>query len=254
MVQERCPEDTWQNGGPIWFYSIYYNSLLPETEKRIYPFQSLSTNTITIQLTLNSSRGGASEAFSKSKINAFEKFVYPYSRNKNSIHEKSRPIWERDLAVLIFVEHIRKLTIKFICLFQFRFGNTVTIWAATWQNQQCGSAPSDDSEPGHPPSLIRVFAVRTKKHWVLSYPLSAQRRLCSDRADAQADQSLRWVHTHFVGFVMSWLISPLKRRDTLAFVAFRLTNMVTLWAASRKNQHNDCASSEDSDQPGHPPR
>ena len=42
--------DTRQNGGPIWFYSIYCNSLLPETEKRIYPFQSLSTNTINIQL------------------------------------------------------------------------------------------------------------------------------------------------------------------------------------------------------------
>ena len=56
------------------------------------------------------------------------------------------------------------------------------------------------------PSLIRVFAVRMKKAWVLSYPLSAQRRLWSDWADAQADLSLRWVHTHFVGFVMSWLI------------------------------------------------
>ena len=33
-------------------------------------------------------------------------------------------------------------------------------------------APSDDSDqPGHPPSLIRVFAVRMKKHCVLSYPL-----------------------------------------------------------------------------------
>ena len=30
---------------------------------------------------------------------------------------------------------------------------------------------------GHPPSLIRVFSVRMKKAWVLSYPLSAQRRL-----------------------------------------------------------------------------
>ena len=39
-------------------------------------------------------------------------------------------------------------------------------------------APSEDSDqPGHPPSLIRVFAVRIKKTWVLSYPLSAQRRL-----------------------------------------------------------------------------
>ena len=64
-------------------------------------------------------------------------------------------------------------------------------------------APSEDSDqPGHSPSLIRVFAVRMKKAWVLSYPLSAQRRLWSDWADAQADLSLRWVHSHFVGFVM----------------------------------------------------
>ena len=54
----------------------------------------------------------------------------------------------------------------------------------------------------HPPSLIRVFAVRMKKAWVLSYPLSAQRKLWSDWADAQADLSLHWAHSHFVGFVM----------------------------------------------------
>ena len=37
-------------------------------------------------------------------------------------------------------------------------------WAASWQNQQCGCAPSEDSDqPGHLPSLIRVFAVRMKK-------------------------------------------------------------------------------------------
>ena len=56
-------------------------------------------------------------------------------------------------------------------------------------------APSEDlDQPGHPPSLIRVFTIRMKKVWVLSYPLSAQRRLWSDRADAQADLSLRWAH------------------------------------------------------------
>ena len=67
-------------------------------------------------------------------------------------------------------------------------------------------APSEDSDqPGHPPSLIRLFAVRMKKHWVLSYTLSAHRRLWTDCADAQTDHSLRWAHTHFVGFVMSWL-------------------------------------------------
>ena len=38
----------------------------------------------------------------------------------------------------------------------------ICIWAASWQNQQCGCAPSEDSDqPGHPPSLIRVFAVRS---------------------------------------------------------------------------------------------
>ena len=42
--------------------------------------------------------------------------------------------------------------------------------------------------------------------WVLSYPLSAQRRLWSDWADAQADLSLRWANSHFVGFVVSRLI------------------------------------------------
>ena len=29
----------------------------------------------------------------------------------------------------------------------------------------------------------------------------------SDWADVQADLSLRWSHTHFVGFVMSWHIN-----------------------------------------------
>ena len=46
-------------------------------------------------------------------------------------------------------------------------------------------APSEDSDqPGHPTSLIRVVAVRMKKPWVLGYPLSAQRRLWSEWADA----------------------------------------------------------------------
>ena len=43
-----------------------------------------------------------------------------------------------------------------------------------------------------------------KKPWVLSYPLSAQRRLI--RLGRCPDLSLRWVHTHFIGFVMSWVM------------------------------------------------
>ena len=61
-----------------------------------------------------------------------------------------------------------------------------------------GICPS--SQPGHPPSLIRVFAVRIKKTWVLTYTLSIQRRLWSDWADAQADLSLCRVHMSFCWF------------------------------------------------------
>ena len=82
----------------------------------------------------------------------------------------------------------------------------IILWAATWQNQQNECVPSEDSDqPGHPTSLIRVFAVRMKKPLALSYPLSTQRRLWSDWVDAQAGLSLHWAHIH-VGFVMSWLL------------------------------------------------
>ena len=91
-------------------------------------------------------------------------------------------------------------------------------------------APSEDSDqPGHPPSLIRVLAVRMKKAEGLRYPLSAQRRLWSDWADAKADLSLRWAQSHFVGFVMSWLI----------FHNFLLCSDSYLWKSpmSRMNCH-----------------
>ena len=75
------------------------------------------------------------------------------------------------------------------------------------KTNEVARTPSENSDqPGHPPSLIRVFADRMRKAWVLSYPLSAQRSLWSDWADAQADLSLRWAHSNFVGFVMWRLI------------------------------------------------
>ena len=37
-------------------------------------------------------------------------------------------------------------------------------------------------------------------------PAKSQISLGIRRADAQADMSLRWAHSHFVGFVMLWLI------------------------------------------------
>ena len=71
--------------------------------------------------------------------------------------------------------------------------------SVAWQKQNCCASCEDSNQPGHPPSLISFFAVRMKKHWGLSYPFSAQPRLIRLGADAQADPSLRWVHSHFVG-------------------------------------------------------
>ena len=70
-------------------------------------------------------------------------------------------------------------------------------------------ADSEDSD--------QIFTVCMKKALVLIYPFSAQRRLWSDWADSQADLSLRWAHTHSVGFVMSWLIWYQKHRAGLEF-------------------------------------
>ena len=78
-------------------------------------------------------------------------------------------------------------------------------WAKNWtehdKTNKMTCAPSEDSDqPGHPPSLIRVFTVCMKKAWILNYLLNAQWRLWSDWANAQADLSLRWVHRSFCWF------------------------------------------------------
>ena len=67
-------------------------------------------------------------------------------------------------------------------------------------------APSEDSDqPGHLPSLIRVFAVCMKTAWVLGYPLSTQRRLI--RLGGCPGWSVFAGQTcYFVGFVTMWLI------------------------------------------------
>ena len=72
-------------------------------------------------------------------------------------------------------------------------------------------APSEDSDqPGHLPSLIRAFAVRMKKPWVLSYPYSTQRRLIR------------------LGGCQGWSESSLGALSFLAHLSQRLTR----WAYS----------------------
>ena len=69
-------------------------------------------------------------------------------------------------------------------------------------------APSKDSDqPGHPPSLIRVFAVHLKKARILSYPLRAQRRLIRrGRCPGWSESSLG---AHAILLVLSWCSSIL---------------------------------------------
>ena len=76
------------------------------------------------------------------------------------------------------------------------------LWAASWQNQQ------NDVHPAKTQISLGICPVWSESS------LSAWRKLRSlathwahsEDADAQADLSLRWAHSHFVGFVMRWLI------------------------------------------------
>ena len=83
------------------------------------------------------------------------------------------------------------------------------IWAASWQNQQSECAPSEDSDqPGHPPSLIRVFAIRMKKPCALSYPLSAS----EDSDQTRRMPRLIWV---FAGRTLILLVLSCRGSYTL---------------------------------------
>ena len=131
------------------------------------------------------------------------------------------PIWSRTQFHGIYIPICTRFyQVKIGKKGVWNFGRRIAISTASWQNQQncmCAhrrlrsawaSAQSDQSLRC-PQRLIWVFAVRLKKPWVLSYPLSAQRRLWSDWAYSQADVSHHWAYSHFVGFVMKWLISLL---------------------------------------------
>ena len=71
------------------------------------------------------------------------------------------------------------------------------------KTNKIAGAPSEDSDqPGHPPSLIRVFAVRMNKAWVLSYPLSASED--SDQTGRCPGWSESSLGAHATLLVLSW--------------------------------------------------
>ena len=81
------------------------------------------------------------------------------------------------------------------------------------------------NQPGH---LPWVFAVHSMGNWGPKVSSSRQRRLWSDWVDVQANLSLHWTHSNFVG--TTWQL----HRTHSNFVG-------TTW----QNQQNECAPSED---------
>ena len=75
-------------------------------------------------------------------------------------------------------ENLTQLVLDISALFNMDASDLLELEWREYESPHDTCAASEDSDqPGHPPSLIRVFAVRMKKAWVLSYPLSTQRRL-----------------------------------------------------------------------------
>ena len=71
------------------------------------------------------------------------------------------------------------------------------IWAASWQNQQNDMCTQRRLRSAWASRKIRVFAVSSMGSSGPKLSSCGQRRLWSDWADAQADLSLRWVHSHY---------------------------------------------------------
>ena len=78
------------------------------------------------------------------------------------------------------------------------------IWAATWQNEQNGLC-TQRTQTGHPPSLIRVFAVHSMGSKGSKLSSCQQWRLIRLGGCPGRLESSLGAH-HFVGFVMRWLI------------------------------------------------
>ena len=121
--------------------------------------------------------------------------------------------------------------------------NSRCIWAASWQNQQCGCAPSEDSDqPGHPPSLIRVFACA---QWEAKYP--SLLHVHSEDSDQTGHTLILLVLScrgSYVNNLLEWLIC----RATLAVS----TGMYSYEPGHEKMCLMSYGNNKGADQPAHP--
>ena len=116
----------------------------------------------------------------------------------------------------------------------------ITKWATTWQNQQNECASSEDSDqPGHPSSLIRVFAVSMKKAWVLSFPFKRTAKTlirqsgCPGWSESLLGaQSLCWF-SHVVA--QMWISKRWPTKQTVPFTTSEIIPMLDRTKLANKN-------------------
>ena len=123
-------------------------------------------------------------------------------------------------------------------------------WAAAGQNHKMTCASSEDSDqPGHPPSLIRVFAVHTKKHLVLGHP-SAYSDDSGQTEPMPRLISLRRARRSFCWFCQAQVVNSGRAAEphkTHTMIHNKITKwIVTMWAATWQNQQNRPVWSESS--------
>ena len=110
--------------------------------------------------------------------------------------ELSQPWWRLKIQKCILVT-LCPILMQTVCLCLQRKPIQRKYWHEPHRDKtnKMACAPSEGSDQHvHPPSLIRVFAVRSMGSWGPKLSSCGQRKLWSDWADAQADLSLRWTH------------------------------------------------------------
>ena len=97
-------------------------------------------------------------------------------------------------AILVYSQE--RSCIKVISHWSLQRFKIVTIWATAWQNQQNGMC-----------AKRRLWSVWASLSAWRKIPIeNAAKTLIRLRVDDQADLSLHWAHSHFVGFIMKQLI------------------------------------------------
>ena len=106
-----------------------------------------------------------------------------------------------------FTKHCRMTFLSYIRISNF---HSHLDRQTTKNNEMTHACIADSDQPGHLHPDWSVFAVRIKEPWIISYLLSAQQRLWSDRADVQLIRVFAGCAGNFVGLVTVWLLFSFK--------------------------------------------